>query len=163
MVTASDTARRRVTRDLHDGAQQRFVTTIINLQLAQQKWASAPQRAEELLGVALRDARLGLEDLREIVAGIHPAILARAGAAAAIDALAARLPIPVRLDVPDGRLPDAIEESVASSAANRSPAWSSTPARRPRGCEWNSTMTGASSRWATTGSAEPSRGRRPAG
>jgi len=112
LVTASDSARQRVTRDLHDGAQQRFVTTIINLQLAQQKWASAPQGAKELLGVALRDARLGLEDLREIVAGIHPAILTRRGVAAAIDALAARLPIPVRLDVPDGRLPDAIEESV---------------------------------------------------
>ncbi len=112
LVTASDSARQRITRDLHDGAQQRLVTSIINLQLAEQKWESAPQRAKELLGVALRDARLGIEDLREIVAGIHPAILTRRGVAAAIHALAARLPIPVRLDVPDGRLPDAIEESV---------------------------------------------------
>src|SRR5713101_4297116 len=57
LVTASDTARQRVTRDLHDGAQQRLVTTIINLQVAEQKWETAPQRARELLGLALRDAR----------------------------------------------------------------------------------------------------------
>jgi len=112
LVTASDTARQQITRDLHDGAQQRLVTTVINLQLAEQKWASAPQRAMELLGLALRDAKRGLEDLREIAAGIHPAILTQRGLAAAIDALAARLPIPVRLHVPDCRLPDAIEASM---------------------------------------------------
>jgi len=111
LVAASDTARRRVTRDLHDGAQQRFVTTVLNLQLAEQKWESAPQRAKELLGLALRDARRGIEDLRDIVAGIHPAILTQRGLAAAIDALAARLPIPVQLDVPDRRLPAPIEAS----------------------------------------------------
>ena len=111
LVAASDTARRRVTRDLHDGAQQRFVTTVLNLQLAEQKWESAPQRARELLGLALRDARRGIEDLRDIVAGIHPAILTQRGLAAAIDALAARLPIPVQLDVPDRRLPAPIEAS----------------------------------------------------
>ena len=111
LVAASDTARRRITRDLHDGAQQRFVTTIINLQLADQKWESAPQRAKELLGLALRDAKRGIEDLRDIVAGIHPAILTQRGLAAAIDALAARLPIPVQLDMPDYRLPAPIEAS----------------------------------------------------
>ena len=109
LVAASDTARRRVTRDLHDGAQQRFVTTVLDLQLAEQKWESAPQRARELLGLALREARRGIEDLRDIVAGIHPAILTQYGLAAAIDALAARLPIPVQLDVPDRRLPTPIE------------------------------------------------------
>jgi signal transduction histidine kinase len=112
LVTTSDIARQRVTRDLHDGAQQRFVITLINLQLAEQKWESAPQRARELLGMAVRDARLGLEDLREIAAGIHPAILTQRGLAAAIDALAARLPIPVQLDVPGQRLPAPIEASM---------------------------------------------------
>jgi PAS domain S-box-containing protein len=112
LVTASDEARRRVTRDLHDGAQQRFVTTLINLQLAEQKWASAPEQARELLGQAIGDARHGLEDLREIAAGIHPAILTQRGLAAAIDSLAARLPIPVQLDVPDRRLPAPVEASV---------------------------------------------------
>jgi PAS domain S-box-containing protein len=112
VVAASDAARRRITRDLHDGAQQRLVTTLINLQLAGQKWESSPQRARELLGLALRDVRLGMDELREIVAGIHPAILTQRGLAAAIDALAARLPVPVELDVPGRRLPAPIELSV---------------------------------------------------
>jgi PAS domain S-box-containing protein len=109
LVSASNTARERITRDLHDGAQQRFVTTLINLQLAEQKWESAPQRARELLGQAIGDARYGLEDLRELAAGIHPALLTQRGLAAAVDALAARLPVPVQLEVPDRRLPALIE------------------------------------------------------
>jgi PAS domain S-box-containing protein len=112
LVTASDAARQRVTRDLHDGAQQRLVSTLINLQLAEQKWDAAPERARELLGLAVRDARAGLEELREIVAGILPATLARHGLAAGIGALAARLPIPVQVDVPARRFPDVVEVSV---------------------------------------------------
>lgn len=112
LVAASDAARQRVTRDLHDGAQQWFVTTLINLQLAEQKWESAPERARDLVGLAMRDARRGIEDLREIAAGIHPAMLTQRGLAAAITALAARLPIAVQLDVADGRLPEAVEVSV---------------------------------------------------
>ena len=131
LVTASDAARRRVTRDLHDGAQQRFVTTLINLQLAEQKWESAPQRARELLGLALRDARRGLGELREIVAGIHPAILTQRGLAAAIDALAGRLPIPVELDVPGTQASRRRSRRAStSSAPRRSPTWSSTPGPR---------------------------------
>jgi PAS domain S-box-containing protein len=112
LVAASDAARLRVTRDLHDGAQQQFVTSLINLQLAEQKWTTSPERARELLGFAIRDARQGIADLREIAAGIHPAILTQRGLAAALDALAARLPIPVELDVLTGRLPEPIESSV---------------------------------------------------
>jgi signal transduction histidine kinase len=112
LVAAFDTARQRITRDLHDGAQQRFVTTIINLQLAGEMWDSAPQRAKELLGLALRDARRGLDDLREIVAGIHPAVLTQRGLAAALRALTARLPVPVELDVTAQRLPEPVEASI---------------------------------------------------
>ena len=112
MITAFDAARQRVTRDLHDGAQQEFVSTIINLQLAQQAWSSAPERAREALDRALRDAQSGIDGLREIAAGIHPAILTHRGLGAALDALADRLSLPVRLDVTDRRPPGPIEASV---------------------------------------------------
>jgi PAS domain S-box-containing protein len=112
IVTTSDAARQRVTRDLHDGAQQQFVNTIINLQLAQQKWSSAPQQARELLDRALSEAQAGIGELRQIAAGLHPAILTHRGLAAALDALAARLPIPVKLDVTGHRLPEALEASI---------------------------------------------------
>ena len=84
LVAASDAARQRVTRDLHDGAQQRLVSTLISLQLAEQRWESAPQRARELVGQALDDARRGIEDLRELAAGLHPAILTQHGLAPAV-------------------------------------------------------------------------------
>jgi len=112
LVTAFDAARQRVTRDLHDGAQQRFVSTVIGLQLAQQKWAADPQRARELVDAALADARGGMNDLREIAAGIHPAILTQRGLAAALSALTGRLPVPVELDLPGPRLPGPVEASV---------------------------------------------------
>ena len=112
LVAASDAARQQVTRDLHDGAQQRFVSTLINLQLADQKWESTPQRARQFLGLALRDAQRGIDDLRGIAAGLHPAILTQRGLAAAIHGLAAQLPIPVQIEVRDRRLPAAIEASV---------------------------------------------------
>jgi signal transduction histidine kinase len=112
LVAACDIARERVARDLHDGAQQRFVTSLIHLQLAEQLWEDAPEHAKELLGLALRDAKRGINDLRELAAGMHPGILTQRGLAAAIDALAAQLPIPVELEVPDQRLPAVIETSV---------------------------------------------------
>ena len=112
MVTAFDAARQRVTRDLHDGAQQQLVSTIINLQLAQQNWSSAPQQAREYLDHALRDARSGIDGLREIAAGIHPAILTHRGLAPALDALGDRLPILVHLDITDQKLAGPIEVSI---------------------------------------------------
>ena len=112
LVTAFDAARQRVTRDLHDGAQQRFVSTIISLQLAQEKWTSDPRRARELLDLALGDARSGLDDLREIAVGIHPAILTQRGLIAALGSLTGRLPVPVQLELPGHRLPDPVEASV---------------------------------------------------
>ena len=112
LVTAFDAARQRVTRDLHDGAQQRFVSTIISLQLARQKWESDPRRARELLDLALDDAQRGLVELREIAIGMHPAILTQRGLTAALTALAGRLPVLVQLDLPERRLPDVVEANV---------------------------------------------------
>jgi PAS domain S-box-containing protein len=111
LVTASDAARQRVTRDLHDGAQQRLICTVIGLQLAQEKWESEPGRARELLDLALDDAKHGIDELREIAAGIHPAILSQRGLVAALTALTDRLPVPVELDLPGSRLPDPVEAS----------------------------------------------------
>jgi PAS domain S-box-containing protein len=112
LVAASDMARLRVTRDLHDGAQQRLVATLISLQLAEQRWESAPQRARELVGQALTDARRAIEDLRDLAAGLHPAVLTQHGLAYAVRALAGRAPIPVEVDVPDTRLPAPVESSL---------------------------------------------------
>jgi PAS domain S-box-containing protein len=152
LVAASDAARQQITRDLHDGAQQRLVTALIHLQLAEEKWESAPGRARELVGLALQDAQLGMADLREIVAGIHPAILTQRGLGAALDGLAARLPIPVVLDVPDQRLPAAIELSVyffcrRSATCGRSPTRYAGSPRVGR-C---STRTWSRGWWAATG------------
>jgi PAS domain S-box-containing protein len=112
LVTTSDATRQRITRDLHDGAQQHLVATLINLQLAEQRWESAPHRARELLGQALEDTRRGIEDLRELAAGLHPAILTQHGLAPAVRALAVRAVIPVETDVPGIRLPASIEASL---------------------------------------------------
>jgi PAS domain S-box-containing protein len=112
LVTASNAARQRVTRDLHDGAQQHLVATLINLQLAEQRWESAPQRARELLGQALEDTRRGIEDLRELAAGLHPAVLTQHGLAPAVRSLADRIAIPAEIDVPGLRLPASIEASL---------------------------------------------------
>jgi PAS domain S-box-containing protein len=112
-IEAADAARRQVTRDLHDGAQQQFVNVVINLQLSRQKWDSDPDRARELLDSAAEQAKAGIDELRELAAGIHPAILTNRGLGAAVEALAARLPIPVSpLELRVERLPAAIEASV---------------------------------------------------
>ncbi|MGA2924634.1 MAG: PAS domain S-box protein [Solirubrobacteraceae bacterium] len=99
VIEAADAARERLTRDIHDGAQQRLVNSLINLQRAQQKWASDPGRARELLDQAVDDAHTGVESLRELAAGIHPAILSDLGLAAALEALVIRCAIPVSLEV----------------------------------------------------------------
>jgi len=112
-IEAADAARRQVTRDLHDGAQQQFVNVVINLQLAQQKWESETDRARELLDAAAEQAKTGIDELRELAAGIHPTLLTTRGLLAAVEALADRLPIPVEpLDIPNDRFPPAIEASV---------------------------------------------------
>ncbi len=112
VIEAADATRERLTRDIHDGAQQHLVNTLINLQLAQQKWASEAGRARELVEIAIGEAESGIETLRELAAGIHPAILSDRGLAAALDALAARLPIPVSLDIADVDLATALSASV---------------------------------------------------
>jgi PAS domain S-box-containing protein len=112
-IEAGYAARRQVTRDLHDGAQQHFVNVVINLQLAQQKWESEPERARELLDTSARQATDGIEELRRLAAGIHPPLLTTRGLGPAVASLADRLPIVVDpLDIPARRLAPDVEAGV---------------------------------------------------
>jgi signal transduction histidine kinase len=109
IVEAGYAERRRLGRDLHDGAQQELVGAVINLKLAQERWTRAPDEARLLVDAALGRAQAGLRDLRELAAGIHPSVLTDRGLAAALDALCARAPVPVELEAADSeRLPDPV-------------------------------------------------------
>jgi signal transduction histidine kinase len=109
LVAVGDAERRRLERDLHDGAQSRFAGIALHLRLAQRK---APPDSElaELLEDAIAELSTGIEELRELARGIHPAVLTQRGLEAALDSLAGRAPLPVDLRVElDGRLPAAVE------------------------------------------------------
>jgi signal transduction histidine kinase len=107
IVAAADEERRRVVRDLHDGAQQRLVHTIITLKLAVRESDLAVARAR--IAEALGHVELATAELRELVHGIMPAVLARGGLQAGVVALASRSPVPVDVDVAVGRLASTIE------------------------------------------------------
>ncbi len=102
--------RRRLERDLHDGAQQRLVAMALNIRLARAKLNEDPLAAEELLATAGAELDSALEELRELARGIHPAVLTDRGLATALETLANRAPVPVELgELPDVRLPEAVE------------------------------------------------------
>jgi signal transduction histidine kinase len=111
LVTEADEARRRVVRDLHDGAQQRLVHTIVTLGLAQRAVRDGDGEAESLIDEALEHAQRSNAELRELAHGILPAVLTHGGLRAGIDAVVARLDLPVRVDVPAERFPAEIEAS----------------------------------------------------
>jgi signal transduction histidine kinase len=111
LVTAGDEARRRVVRDLHDGAQQRLVHTIVMLKLAQQSFRAGDGKTGSLLGEALEQAERGNEELRELAHGILPAALTRGGLRAGVDAVVTRVDLPVAVDVPAERFPAETEAS----------------------------------------------------
>jgi signal transduction histidine kinase len=107
-VAAADEERRRVVRDLHDGAQQRLVHTVITLKLASRAF-KAGDDGLLLLAEALDQAEHATEELRELSHGVLPAVLARGGLRAGVEALASRTPVPVDIRVSTGRLPAPIE------------------------------------------------------
>ena len=109
IVAAADDERRRVVRDLHDGAQQRLTHTIITLKLAQRAVQNEEQDASALLAEALGHAEQATAELRELVHGILPSTLTNGGLHAAVEALAARMPIRVEIDISVGRLPQIVE------------------------------------------------------
>jgi PAS domain S-box-containing protein len=108
IVAAADEERRRVVRDLHDGAQQRLVHTVITLKLARRALEQGDEVAPHLAD-ALEQAQRATDELRELSHGIMPAVLVRGGLRAAIEALASRAPVPVEIHVSVGRLPAAVE------------------------------------------------------
>jgi signal transduction histidine kinase len=111
LVTEADEARRRVVRDLHDGAQQRLVHTIVTLKIAQRALRDEDGEAKSLVGEALEQAERGNAELRELAHGILPAVLTRGGLRAGVAAVVSRLDLPVDVDVPAERFPAEIEAS----------------------------------------------------
>jgi signal transduction histidine kinase len=113
IIEAADAERRRIERDLHDGAQQRLVALSLNLRMAEKRAAEGDPAAAELVRSASEEAGLALKELRDLARGIHPAILTNRGLAVALDDIAGRASVPVELvAVPGERLPDAVESSV---------------------------------------------------
>lgn len=107
-MDAAEAERRRIERDLHDGAQQRLVSLGMTLGLAREKLDADPERARALMDEAHEEAKAAMTELRAIARGIHPAILDDRGLDAALSALAARSPVPVetRVDLPERLGPD---------------------------------------------------------
>jgi PAS domain S-box-containing protein len=118
ILEAADAARRKIERDLHDGAQQRLVSLVLDVQVARRRLTKDPSQIEpflERLGNELKDAST---ELRELARGIHPAVLTERGLTAAIGALATRSTIPVEVvDPPDERFPPAIEATAYFTVA----------------------------------------------
>ena len=111
LLTAGDQARGRVVRDLHDGAQQRLVHTIVTLKLASQALSDADGEAGPLVAEALEHAERSNAELRELAHGLLPAALRRGGLRAAVATVVDRLDLPVEVDVPAERFPPEIEAS----------------------------------------------------
>ena len=109
VIAAAHNERRRVVRDLHDGAQQRLVHTIVTLKLAERALANAGTGGSALVREAIEEAELATGELRELAHGILPAVLTRGGLRAGVEALASRAPVPVDVDVSVARLPEALE------------------------------------------------------
>jgi signal transduction histidine kinase len=112
ILKAGDEERRRLGRDLHDGAQQQLVSALISLQLAQKRWSDRG-RARQLVDDALEHAQAAIGDLRELAAGIHPSVLTDRGLPAALETLGSRAPVPVELIT---QLPDRLPMSVETTA-----------------------------------------------
>lgn len=109
LVMVGDEQRRRLERNLHDGAQQSLVSVALKLRLARARTMNDPTAAMLLLDDAMRELDTGLEELREIARGLHPAILSERGLGPALEALTQRLLLPVRVDIPAERLPEQSE------------------------------------------------------
>jgi signal transduction histidine kinase len=113
LVEASDEARRRIERDLHDGAQQRLVVTALELSMLERKLDQAPEAARAMLARAREQLACGLSELRDLARGIHPTVLTERGLEAAVTDLAQRAPLPVDLRV---AVPDRLDPTIEAAA-----------------------------------------------
>jgi signal transduction histidine kinase len=112
IVQAGDAARRKLERDLHDGAQQRLVGLALDLRLAREKLEDDPKTAATMLDDASAELARATEELRELARGIHPAVLSDRGLEAAVESLAKRAPLPVEIDASaEGPLPEPVESA----------------------------------------------------
>jgi len=112
VVDAADAERRRLERDLHDGTQQRLVSLAINLGMARAQ-AGTAEEARRAIADAHEEAKSALAELRDLIRGLHPAVLEDRGLDAALSGVTARMPIPVRLSVDLPRRPAPVIEAVA--------------------------------------------------
>jgi signal transduction histidine kinase len=113
IIAAGDAERRRIERDLHDGAQQHLVALSLTLGMAESRLRSDPEAVGPLIAQARDEAALAVKQLRDLASGIHPALLTERGLGPALDALAARAPVPTTVDgVPAARLPAPVESAV---------------------------------------------------
>ena len=123
IVAAGDAERRRVERNLHDGAQQRLVTVALHLHLVKRRLETDPGEVKELIESAQTELTLALEEIRELVRGLHPRLLSDRGLEPALAGLAERAVLPVEIaETPSERLPPAVEAAayylVAEALAN---------------------------------------------
>jgi len=113
VIDAAEAERRRIERDLHDGAQQRLVALAMELGRARARLDQDPEAARALVEHAHEEAKAALVDLRNLVRGIHPPVLSDRGLDAALSGLAALCPVPVAVDVEIGERPPASVEAIA--------------------------------------------------
>jgi signal transduction histidine kinase len=109
LAATADETRRRIQRDVHDGAQQRLVQTVMTLKMAKAALDREPGPASDLVNEALRNAERASLDLRELVRGILPASLSRGGLRPGVESLVETIAVPVSVDIPAQRLPPALE------------------------------------------------------
>jgi PAS domain S-box-containing protein len=119
LVEVADGERKRIQRNLHDGAQQRLTGVLLTLGRIRE----APEERSDLLELAIDELAAGLQEIRELAGGLHPPVLSERGLTAALQALALGAPVPVRLEeLPEGPLPEAVEATayyvVAEAVAN---------------------------------------------
>jgi signal transduction histidine kinase len=117
IVEATLEERRRLGRDLHDGAQQRLVNVALGVRMAARTLGGGEAEARELLDGALAETQAAIADLRELAAGLHPSVLTHRGLRGALESLTARAPLPVTLDVTSARFGAVVEATAYFVAA----------------------------------------------